>query len=391
MNKDRIRKIIKYSTSVFLVISIIIFFGLFVDSNINDIKTIQPETIVEALQQEVKVHEISSTKIGNMGDLLIHAPVIRAFQETDSTYNFREAFTYLTPYIKKLDYAVIDMEGTLSSSNFSGYPLFKSPDSLIDAAKDCGFYMYLTANNHINDNGNHGFKRTMQVLTDKNVDFIGTRQNIDDKKYAIKTVNNIRIGMVNYTYGVIDATGIAYVNEIKLTRENSSLINVFDYNKLNDFYQEQENIIKEMNEEGVDKIVYYMHWGAEYQTKENDLQRKIAQKLCDLGVDIIVGGHPHVVQPIDVLHSDISGKDTIVIYSVGNAISNQRKELMDLKTGHTEDGVLFMFTFSKYSDGNVIVSDVSTIPTWVNMYYKEKDKKTYQILPLDKEKNWIMQ
>ena len=61
---------------------------------------------------------------------------------------------------------------------------------------------------------------------------------------------------------------------------------------------------------------------------------------------------------------------------------------MDLKTGHTEDGVLFMFTFSKYSDGNVIVSDVSTIPTWVNMYYKEKDKKTYQILPLDKEKNW---
>ena len=389
MNKDKTQKIVKLSISALLAGTILAFLVFFINANTNDIKTIPPEVIIEALQQELKVHEISKVEIGSMGDLLIHAPVIRAFyQEQDKSYNFSEAFTYLKPSINKLDYGVIDMEGTLASENFSGYPVFRCPDSLIDAAKECGFDLFLTANNHTNDNGNYGFKRTMRVLGDKGVSFIGTRPNIEDKKYVINTINKIKIGMVNYTYGVIDNQGIAYVNGVPLTRENSKLINIFDYNRLNEFYKEQENIIEEMQNQGVDKIVYYMHWGTEYQIKENDWQRKIAQKLCDLGVDVIVGGHPHVVQPMDVLHSDISGKDTICIYSVGNAISNQRRELMDLKTGHTEDGVLFKFTFSKYSDGNVIVSDVSAVPTWVNMYYKKDGKKTYQILPLDKEKSW---
>ena len=95
-----------------------------------------------------------------------------------------------------------------------------------------------------------------------------------------------------------------------------------------------------------------------------------------------------MIQPIDVLHSDASGKTTVCIYSTGNAISNQRQELMGMKSGHTEDGVLFTVTFTKYSDGNVLTSDVEILPTWVNLYKCSNGKKIYQIVPLDKSANW---
>lgn len=155
--------------------------------------------------------------------------------------------------------------------------------------------------------------------------------------------------MVNYTYSNIPDDGVVSVNGIPSTSVNSKLINVFDYNKLENFYNEQTETIYEMKQVGVDKIIYYMHWGNEYQLRPNAAQQAIAQKLCDLGVDIIVGGHPHVIQPMDVLHSDISGKDTVCIYSVGNSISNQRQEIMDIKSGHTKDGVSFTVTLTKYS------------------------------------------
>lgn len=334
------------------------------------------------------VHAVSTAKIGSMGDLLIHSPILSAFcDEKSKSYNFEKIFTHLKPYIKSLDYAVINMEGTLAEGNFSGYPTFRCPDNIIDCAKDCGFDMFLTANNHSNDGGASGFIRTAEVLKSKNVDFIGTRLNPDDKKYIIKDINGVKVGMVNYTYGEISDDGIVRVNGIPSSAQNSKLFNVFDYNKLDDFYKDQSAIIAEIRSHGADKIIYYMHWGAEYQLKENATQRAIAQKLCDLGVDVIIGGHPHVIQPIDVLHSDVSGKTTVCIYSTGNAVSNQRQERMDMKSGHTEDGVLFTVTFTKYSDGNVLTSDVEILPTWVNLY-SNNGKNIYQIVPLDKSVNW---
>lgn len=343
----------------------------------------------EISQKSESVHIVSTATIGSTGDILIHSPFLPAYyDESTQSHNFDKIFTYLEPYIKKLDYSVINLEVTLADKNFSGYPLFRCPDSLIDSAQNCGFDMFLTATNHSNDGGASGFSRTAEVLKSKNVDFIGTRLNMDDKKYIIKEINGIRVGMVNYTYGNILDDGVVSVNGIPSTSVNSKLINVFDYNKLENFYNEQTETISEMKQVGVDKIIYYMHWGNEYQLRPNAAQQAIAQKLCDLGVDIIVGGHPHVIQPMDVLHSDISGKDTVCIYSVGNSISNQRQEIMDIKSGHTEDGVLFTVTLTKYSDGTVLVSDVEIMPTWVHLYYSKNGKKVYQIIPLDKTVDW---
>ena len=343
-----------------------------------------------SVQQNTPISVVSTVNIGSTGDILIHSPMLPAnYDENSRTYNFDKIFIHLTPYLKKLDYSVINLEVTLADTNFSGYPLFRCPDSLVDSAKKSGFDMFLTATNHSNDGGATGFTRTIEVLKSKNVDFIGTRLNSDDKKYIIKDINGIKIGMVNYTYGTISDNGVISVNGIPATSLNSRLINVFDYNHLDSFYTEQINIISEMAQNGADKIIYYMHWGDEYQLTPNATQKAIAQKLCDLGVDVIVGGHPHVIQPMDVLHSDISGKDTICIYSVGNSVSNQRQEVMDIKSGHTEDGVLFTVSFTKYSDGNVLTSGVNILPTWVHLYRSPNNgKKVYQIIPLDKDIDW---
>ena len=130
----------------------------------------------------------------------------------------------------------------------------------------------------------------------------------------------------------------------------------------------------------------YIHWGQEYQTTENATQRTIAQKLCDMGVDVIVGGHPHVVQPMDLLTSTTdSTHKTVCIYSLGNAVSNQRKEELkqSCPTGHSEDGVLFSVTFEKNSEGVVSVADVQVIPTWVNKITNGDGKVEYNILPLE--------
>ena len=163
------------------------------------------------------------------------------------------------------------------------------------------------------------------------------------------------------------------------------MINYFDYDNLSKFYTEVEEHLAAMEAAGAKATVMYIHWGEEYQLKANANQTAIAQKLCDLGIDVIVGGHPHVVQPVELLTSttDDSHK-TVCLYSMGNAVSNQRKGNMNLKTGHTEDGVLFSFTFAEYSDGTVRLDDVDILPTWVYMG-TENNNRVYRIIPLDQQ------
>ena len=166
--------------------------------------------------------------------------------------------------------------------------------------------------------------------------------------------------------------------------ENPALVNYFTTDDLPAFYTEIQGVYDEMLEQGAEATIVYIHWGTEYETMENATQRTIAQKLCDMGVDVIIGGHPHVVQPMDLLTSTTDPEHrTVCIYSLGNAVSNQRIEEMALKTGHTEDGVVFSVTFEQYSDGAVTLSDVEVLPTWVNKLVTPDWKYEFNILPLD--------
>ena len=146
--------------------------------------------------------------------------------------------------------------------------------------------------------------------------------------------------------------------------------------------QEVQQILTQMKAEGAEATVMFIHWGIEYQTSPNGEQQQIAQQLCDMGFDVIVGGHPHVIQPVTLLTSRLNpDQKTVCLYSTGNAVSNQRIAEMDLKTGHTEDGMLFRFTFSKYSDGTVYLESADILPCWVDL--RTEPSTQYDIIPLD--------
>jgi poly-gamma-glutamate synthesis protein (capsule biosynthesis protein) len=181
-------------------------------------------------------------------------------------------------------------------------------------------------------------------------------------------------------------------NGITMSNADEVLINTFNSNDLDAFYTRIEGQIADMKSQGAEGIVLYIHWGVEYQLKENSTQNTIAQKMCDLGVDVIVGGHPHVIQPMELLTSTVNeDHKTLCIYSTGNALSNQRRDLMRLDTGHTEDGILFNFTFSKYSDGTVRVEQADVLPTWVYKY-RDGGKDAYRVYPLDAQvEDWKAQ
>ena len=142
-----------------------------------------------------------------------------------------------------------------------------------------------------------------------------------------------------------------------------------------------------METEGVDATVFFIHWGKEYFTEENAVQNAIAQKLCDLGIDVILGGHPHVLQPVELLTSTADPDHrTLCAYSLGNAVSNQMKnEDEAFASGHSEDGAQFCVTFEKYSDGTVRLASAELLPTWVNRN-ENTGKRQYDIIPLDKSR-----
>lgn len=332
---------------------------------------------------------IAQVTVAVTGDILMHLPVTNTGLRSDGTYNFDSIFQYLTPYSSAADYAVANLETTLAGSDmgykYSGHPSFNTPDAIVDALKNAGFDMLLTANNHCYDTSEYGFLRTVRTVKSKGLTPLGTRENVSDPAYSVQDIGGIKVGMVCYSYeGQPDnpTPGVVYMNMNALSANCSSLINAFVPTNLDPFYQEVQQLLTQMKQDGAEATVMFIHWGEEYQTSPNATQQEIAQKLCDMGFDVIVGGHPHVIQPVQLLSSSTDpAHKTVCVYSTGNAVSNQRIAEMNLKTGHTEDGMLFSFTFSKYADGTVELEDANVLPCWVDL--RTKYGKQYVIIPLD--------
>ncbi len=401
-SKKRIKKkyYIRVSLAV-LAVFVAVFVVAFGIKSVTKIFSREPQGEIttssgETSSQPQEPKKVASATVVNTGDILIHAPVLNgAYNSANNTYDFSGIFTPISSYFKEADLAVANLEVTLGgteSGSYKGYPSFNIPDSIIDAVKDAGIGMLLTANNHSYDTRLFGLKRTVGVLKEKGMDYIGTRQAADEPHFAVKNVNGINIGMACFTYeNKCDTPGRKSINGNIMDASANDLLSSFSYENIDAFYSEAEKMISDMKQGGADCVVFYMHWGEEYRTAPNNWQKKIAQKLCDLGVDVIVGGHPHVLQPIEMLNSSDGTRRTVCIYSLGNAVSNQRKEIMtSCPTGHTEDGMLFYYTFDKYSDGSVVLSSVDIVPTWVEKYASGGVYK-YKVYPLENADNAIAQ
>lgn len=364
------------------------------------IPTVPPTeaTVPETTVPKEPEHVVSTATILSIGDLLMHGQLITDAQQADGSYDFSYIFPYITPYVTAADYAAANLEVTLAgpSRPYQGYPMFNSPDAIVDAAKSAGFDMLLTANNHMYDSGEDGFLRTVRTIREKGLTALGTREEAEEPAYTVQDINGIKVGMVCYTYEQRPEnyrSDRVYLNKNILSATCSALVNSFVGTELDPFYTEIGGILEQMRNDGAEATVMFIHWGVEYQLTQNAEQQQIAQKLCDLGFDVIVGGHPHVVQPVELLESTVDPEHrTVCLYSMGNAVSNQRQgELTSITTAHTEDGAMFSMTFSKYSDGTVYLEDVALIPTWVRaidvngntVVRRSGTIRRYEILPLD--------
>ena len=313
---------------------------------------------------------VATAKVLSTGDVLIHKLLLEASAD-GSGYSFDKHFRAVKDEISAADLAVANLEVTLGEGNYQCYPTFKSPDSVADALKNAGFDFLVSANNHCYDTSFDGLKRTAKVVRDKGFGQTGTKADLDQKDYEIVDVNGIKIGIINYAEETTCAAGTKALNGIKMAAEANDYVNSFNAARMDEFYKDIEGNIASMKKDGAEAIMLYIHWGVEYALTQNTNQSTVAQKMCDMGVDVIIGGHPHVIQPAAVLTSttDPSHK-TFCIYSVGNLLSNQRREFMGsaCPTGHSEDAIFVYTTFTKYGDGRVELSAVDYSPLWINRY-----------------------
>ena len=327
---------------------------------------------------------VSTASVGVTGDVLMHSPVYNAYRTGNDTFDFTDVFRYIGGYYEQYDLMVANMEGTLSgaAAGYSGYPKFNCPDGIAVGLKNAGVDMLLYANNHTYDRAHSGFIRTQEVIRNAGLQVLGIRESEDLPFYTIQDINGIRVGMVCYTYATENTPdGCKTLNGNPVSKADGPLIATFQYNNLDAFYGEMEQTLAAMYEDGAEATMLYIHWGDEYRREQNAVQQEMAQTLCELGVDVIVGGHPHVIQPFEMLTS-ATGHKTYCIYSLGNALSNQRRQDMRLaRQGHTEDSMIFSVTFEKWNDGSVNVCDVNILPIWVSKEWNGKN--VYYILPLD--------
>lgn len=266
-----------------------------------------------------------------VGDAMQHQGQLDAAKAAGGTrYDYSDCFTFIAPAITEADYAVCNLEVPLGGgSDYSGYPCFSAPDSYVQALKDAGFDMFLTANNHCLDRRDRGARRTITALDSLGVDHIGTYLNQQDrleKVPFIKNINGIKFGFLNYTYGTngiepADGVEVALIDKKRMADE-----------------------IKLTREAGAEIVVVTIHWGVEYVLLQNHNQENIADFLVDQGVDLIIGGHPHVIQPMKVVRNEKENKDVLVVYSLGNFISN-------MKTADTRGGALVRARVERDADG----------------------------------------
>lgn len=324
-------------------------------------------------------------KLSFVGDFLMHDNVLNAHYDAEKDgYDFNPAFTQVKQVLSASDYVVASLEvpfGGKDAGKYAGYPKFNCPDALATAFAKNHIKLLFTAGTHAYDADTAGMQRTLAVLKQNGIAATGTKATAEEKSYMVADVNGVKIGFVNYMAGDRRSDGTIHTNGIKLSKEQEACMNIFTYQELDAFYTQLQGQLDEMKQAGAEVLVVGIRWGTDYKTKEDTTQKEIAQALCDMGVDIISGNGPHMIQPFTTYTSEQSGKTTLCMYSLGNFLSNQRKELISYKSGHTEDGIIYTIHIRKETNGAVSVGKVEYVPTWVSLTETTNGKLVYDILP----------
>lgn len=342
-----------FNIKKYFYLALIIFFIALVASNFTKFPTnmgfAKKEENQTANVQEPEPEPDITITMAVIGDIMCHGPNYQdAYDSSTKTYDFTHFFAQIKSYISDADIAIGNLETTFAGGNraYSGYPTFNSPPELAESIKDMGIDVLTTSNNHSLDTGYNGLISTIEKLDELGFAHTGTFKSQEDKDtILIKDVNGIKIAFLSYTYGT---------NGIPVPKGKEYCINLID----KELIKEHLDKAKELNP---DVICVSMHWGIEYKTKQNSEQENLADFLFENGADIILGSHPHVLEPMEkrtITLEDGTTKDGFLIYSLGNFCSAQKDK-------YTKDSIILNLQLTKHPDGKVNIDSYSYTPIYM--------------------------
>lgn len=315
----------------------------------------------EKWQEALKPQTIQLTTVG---DIMMHEPQITSgYDAKEKTYDYTYMFKEVAPYLKAADLTIGNLELTLAGKEkkYTGYPRFNAPDEIADVLKNAGFDVLTTANNHSLDRDFEGLKRTIDVLNKIGLKSVGTYQTKENSEtILIEEVKGSKFAFLAYTYGT---------NGIRVAKGKEYSINYIDKNKI-------AKDIEKARALKADMICVSIHFGVEYARVPNKAQEEMVTFLVEEGVDLILGSHPHVLQPMEIRSARVNGKDkeVVILYSQGNFISAQRDRYKDASS-------IFNIILNKAPiTGELSIKEVTYIPTWVD-YSKVNGKSHFRVLP----------
>ena len=303
-----------------------------------------------------------------IGDVMCHNTQYKdAYNSSTDSYDFSYVFEDIQTYIQSADISIGSLETTFAGKDrgYSNYPTFNSPEQLAYDLSEMGLDVLSTAGNHALDKGFSGLSNTLDVLDDANISHSGTYRSQEDRDSAlIKDVKGVKVAILSYTYGT---------NGIPVPSDKEFCVNLIDKDLI-------KKDIENAKSQNADVIISCMHWGIEYQTTPNDEQEDLANFLFENGVDIILGNHPHVLQPMEkrsVTLADGTVKDCFVVYALGNFICDQNSE-------NTRNSIILNLDITKNPDGKISIDKVDYVPIYM---YKNSNLSIRKMKLLDIEKS----
>ena len=286
--------------------------------------------------------------ISVVGDLMCHAPQFEYAKVGKDSFDFSPVYRNVKKYLESSDFTFGNLETVTAgkkNGGYTGYPFFNTPVEYLDALKSVGFDLLVTSNNHSLDRSEKGVLITIDELNKRGINYTGTYSSQKDRdSIRIYDIKGIKIAFLAYSYGT---------NGNPIPKGKDYLINLIDFNLI-------EKDIKSARNKNAELVLVHFHFGDEYKREPVQFQKDVVNKTIEFGADIIIGGHPHVIQPLDFYKTNSANLDTgVVAYSMGNFFSNQRDRYKDA-------GLILSMKLKKdFTNNNINLSEVNYLPTWV--------------------------
>lgn len=285
-------------------------------------------------------------RIRAVGDLMMHERQLTIARASDGSYDFHPQYELVADALCAADYTMANLETTVGmygSQPYSGYPRFNAPESLLEAVRAAGVDFLTLANNHMLDRYFDGLKKTVDHVEAYGFDWGGAYRSREEYHAPVVVdVKGIKIGVLCYT---------AHANDMERWCDPDAGIYGLRYLYAADFSGD----VRAAREAGAEYIIAMPHWGTEYMRAPDEIVRETAKEMISAGVDMILGSHPHMVQPVEYV--TVGERTALVAWSLGNFISN-------MKIQYTDSGIILDFTLTRDADGTIALSDVGYVPIY---------------------------